>query len=1191
MVEQFFAYTGHVSVNSSWATVLNENGIREMTNRGQVPARLPFALDNGAYIDWRAGTPFDEKLYLKTLKNCIPLNPDFIIIPDKVAGGLESLVFSLSWIPRLRKMMPNFIPLALAVQDGMEPEDIEPHIREFDVLFLGGSRPWKYRTGERWCEWAQRQGIPVHIGAIGSMIGVRWAKAINATSIDSTSPLWSKRAMRNWLQAINEYPPLFHHVVTPKIRPNQKPPTRKKGQNREDLIGSIEYTMQQKMSRIVVDLVNFNTQQRASFLVRALNLVSFPSAMPVKDAFTSLIKRLEELAAGRGSIPSLEALHDTQVKSLEKVKVQAVPKSWEAMLQGWIAVGKAAVLLTSRFDQKNIIQAVHLLALAGGFNSNSATKNLPDQEEILSTIENFARFTSDINAPQNQRPSSQSSQRIPPPRQSQSAPPPSARVVKSGTMDDKKAMNLLDLRHDLSEATIKSAFRKKALEHHPDRGGDKEKFQDVRNAYEHLMQKNFGRIAGAKNTPKKKASRVGGEDGFQEFHDALMGNVQINDLNDIRRQFGDAHIHRKISDEEFDILESEAAAVYAMLRLETASLPPFTVRTVGSQAVLGQWIYRLQNTRGVDEFRRAWRDVEDAYKSGKLSKFDVMTLQPIAKPLFDEMFHKDWPGTFGYIVDPRAVVSGRAKKGKKGHRVGGMEPATEILVQRWKDGLDIDWLNGTKNFNDYHKVVEEVKQVAKDPEAPSAFLEWLYDQNKNARIQLPKAAVYDVSLYTRELLSNPSITGRFALQLVADTGYSSYIQTHRIITLLENPGFSLMSLEDAGFMERVFKLMQKVHNIEIPGMMEYLKQVPVFAEWLGPQVKYYTFKRLFKEHRTRFSPYEMPESVIVYGNGVVDLNFRTIKGQKNNQRLYRTMADVQKRYGPEFVNLTDQERPDSPKIPSKAKKKTPKISGVARVSRVGAVSSSTQILLDQWKNGEKFDPFQIPIDPAKDQGKQLDEKIKEAASSPEVPSAFLMWLLDSQGMYHRELVMKNPNLSLEDAFTALDERKFKNHWKRSQAASRGTPLYNNLYIQLPAALWLLDNFSFQLFLMEDPSLYERLFKEVQHLGRVANKDLYREQVDQFLAHPIMAKWLGASKTFTFKKAKRDKQNEDRSELPLGVTVYENGVVRVEHLLSDRKERTPLFRSLEEFLDRPGWTMTPSRFLAMSDQASAKRKAK
>ena len=52
--------------------------------------------------------------------------------------------------------------------------------------------------------------------------------------------------------------------------------------------------------------------------------------------------------------------------------------------------------------------------------------------------------------------------------------------------DSTKFYNLLDVNRDASAADIKKAYRKLAVKHHPDKGGDSEKFKQVTRAYEVL---------------------------------------------------------------------------------------------------------------------------------------------------------------------------------------------------------------------------------------------------------------------------------------------------------------------------------------------------------------------------------------------------------------------------------------------------------------------------------------------------------------------------------------------------------------------------------------------------------------------------------------------------------------------------------------------------------------------------------
>ena len=146
-----------------------------------------WALDNGAYKAYTDNTDFDENKFLKTLYEKLPISemlPDFIVVPDKVGAGVDSLTFSLKWIKKLKDLDYNWY---LAVQDGMSIEVVEKELHKFDGIFVGGTVKWKIKTGEEWVRLAHDHKLPCHIGRVGVFKRIVWAKRIGADSIDSTN--------------------------------------------------------------------------------------------------------------------------------------------------------------------------------------------------------------------------------------------------------------------------------------------------------------------------------------------------------------------------------------------------------------------------------------------------------------------------------------------------------------------------------------------------------------------------------------------------------------------------------------------------------------------------------------------------------------------------------------------------------------------------------------------------------------------------------------------------------------------------------------------------------------------------------------------------------------------------------------------------------------------------------------------
>lgn len=154
------------------------------------PDRFPYySVDNGAFSAWVNNKSWNPDKFLSLLDKLTRAQrpPDFVVVPDKVAAGFESLEWSISWREKLPELGTRYY---LAVQDGMSSESVESVIHCFDGLFVGGTLDWKHTTAEQWVELAHAHRKPCHIGRVGTWEWIVWAAQIGADSIDSTS--WGK---------------------------------------------------------------------------------------------------------------------------------------------------------------------------------------------------------------------------------------------------------------------------------------------------------------------------------------------------------------------------------------------------------------------------------------------------------------------------------------------------------------------------------------------------------------------------------------------------------------------------------------------------------------------------------------------------------------------------------------------------------------------------------------------------------------------------------------------------------------------------------------------------------------------------------------------------------------------------------------------------------------------------------------
>ena len=146
-----------------------------ITPFGNGPKGFPFAVDNGAYRAHQQGVEFARDPFLRLLDRHGDA-ADWVVVPDIVASP-GSLEFSLPWLDTLRGL-----PLLLAVQDGMTPEDVEPHLDAIKGIFIGGTTGWKESTMARWCE----MPCYVHVGRVNSQRRFSKARLCGADSCDGS---------------------------------------------------------------------------------------------------------------------------------------------------------------------------------------------------------------------------------------------------------------------------------------------------------------------------------------------------------------------------------------------------------------------------------------------------------------------------------------------------------------------------------------------------------------------------------------------------------------------------------------------------------------------------------------------------------------------------------------------------------------------------------------------------------------------------------------------------------------------------------------------------------------------------------------------------------------------------------------------------------------------------------------------
>jgi hypothetical protein len=159
---------------------------------------MPFALDNDAFGAWTSGKPWSEAAWLAMLQavRLSGLQPRWALVPDVVADREATLANWDKYAPVARSYG---WPLAMAVQNGMTPDDIPA---DCAVVFIGGTTDWKWRTLPEWCQLSRR----VHVGRVNGLERLHICERLGVESVDGTG--WMRatdggsqaRQLEAWLE-------------------------------------------------------------------------------------------------------------------------------------------------------------------------------------------------------------------------------------------------------------------------------------------------------------------------------------------------------------------------------------------------------------------------------------------------------------------------------------------------------------------------------------------------------------------------------------------------------------------------------------------------------------------------------------------------------------------------------------------------------------------------------------------------------------------------------------------------------------------------------------------------------------------------------------------------------------------------------------------------------------------------------
>jgi hypothetical protein len=141
------------------------------------------AIDNGAWGAYQRKEEWTPDRFCQLVEQ-YGRKASWVVAPDIVCGGVDSLARSLQWVPWLLDRCQRVL---IAVQNGMTDADLRPHVGPRIGLFVGGDSEWKEGSLPVWGRLARESGCYLHVGRVNSARRIRLCAMSGADSVDGTS--------------------------------------------------------------------------------------------------------------------------------------------------------------------------------------------------------------------------------------------------------------------------------------------------------------------------------------------------------------------------------------------------------------------------------------------------------------------------------------------------------------------------------------------------------------------------------------------------------------------------------------------------------------------------------------------------------------------------------------------------------------------------------------------------------------------------------------------------------------------------------------------------------------------------------------------------------------------------------------------------------------------------------------------